>query len=59
MFIFILLQVDPAKYPRVSSYTRIAALSGRFLSGVSSQLLTHFGLMDYRDLNYITFTGIR
>ncbi|OWR51463.1 hypothetical protein KGM_208749A, partial [Danaus plexippus plexippus] len=51
---YIYAKVDSAKYPVASSYTRIAALSGRFLSGVSSQLLTHFELMDYRQLNYIT-----
>ncbi|KAJ8733805.1 hypothetical protein PYW07_014356 [Mythimna separata] len=56
-YTYIYAKVDPTKYPRVSSYTRIAALTGRFLSGTSSQLLTHFGLMDYRDLNYITFTA--
>ncbi|XP_049887830.1 reduced folate transporter-like isoform X2 [Pectinophora gossypiella] len=50
-------EVDAAKYPRVTSYTRIAALMGRFLSGVTAQLLTHLGLMDYRQLNYITFTA--
>lgn len=51
-------QVDSDKYPKVSSYTRMAALVGRFLSGVTSQLLTYFELMDYRELNYITFAGI-
>ncbi|CAG9576131.1 unnamed protein product [Danaus chrysippus] len=51
---YIYAKVDSAKYPVASSYTRIAALTGRFLSGVSSQLLTHFELMDYRQLNYIT-----
>ncbi|XP_072935632.1 thiamine transporter 1-like [Epargyreus clarus] len=51
---YIYAKVESDKYPRVSSYTRIAALTGRFLSGVSSQLLTHFDVMDYRDLNYIT-----
>lgn len=50
-------QVDASKYPRVSSYTRAAALGGRFLSGVAAQLLTHFHLMDYRQLNYITLSG--
>ncbi|CAK1548680.1 unnamed protein product [Leptosia nina] len=54
---YIYAKVDSSKYPRVSSYTRIAALTGRFLSGVSSQLLTYFGLMNYRDLNYITLTA--
>ncbi|XP_068628496.1 thiamine transporter 1-like [Battus philenor] len=54
---YIYAKVDSAKYALVSSYTRIASLTGRFLSGVSSQLLIHFELMDYRDLNYITFTA--
>ncbi|XP_026764019.2 folate transporter 1-like [Galleria mellonella] len=54
---YIYAKVDSAKYPLVSSYTRIAALTGRFISGVSSQLLTHYGVMDYRELNYITFTA--
>ncbi|KAL0895427.1 hypothetical protein ABMA27_011550 [Loxostege sticticalis] len=56
-FTYIYAKVDSSKYGRVSSYTRIAALTGRFVSGVSSQLLTHFGLMDFRQLNYITFTA--
>ncbi|CAH0747104.1 unnamed protein product [Diatraea saccharalis] len=54
---YIYAKVDSSKYPRVSSYTRIAALTGRFLSGVSAQLLTHFKLMNFRDLNYITFSA--
>ncbi|KAM3958259.1 thiamine transporter 1-like [Aphomia sociella] len=54
---YIYAKVDSAKYPIVSSYTRIAALIGRFISGVSSQLLIHYSLMDYRELNYITFTA--
>ncbi|XP_026485120.2 reduced folate transporter-like [Vanessa tameamea] len=54
---YIYAKVDSAKYPLVSSCTRIAALTGRFLSGASSQLLTHYGLMNYRDLNYITFAA--
>ncbi|CAH2262346.1 jg26879 [Pararge aegeria aegeria] len=54
---YIYAKVDPDKYPLVSSYTRIAALTGRFVSGVSSQLLTHFDLMNYRDLNYITLVA--
>ncbi|CAH0722896.1 unnamed protein product, partial [Brenthis ino] len=54
---YIYAKVDSAKYPLVSSYTRIAALTGRFLSGTSSQLLTHYGIMDYRQLNYITFVA--
>ncbi|XP_013168220.1 PREDICTED: thiamine transporter 1-like [Papilio xuthus] len=54
---YIYAKVDSTKYAVVSSYTRIAALTGRFLSGLSSQLLVHYELMDYRDLNYITFTA--
>lgn len=56
-FTYIYAKVESSKYPRVSSYTRIAALIGRFLSGVSAQILTHYGWMNYRDLNYITFTA--
>ncbi|XP_059048970.1 thiamine transporter 1-like [Achroia grisella] len=54
---YIYAKVDSAKYPMVSSYTRIAALTGRFISGLTSQLLTHYDVMDYRELNYITFTA--
>ncbi|KAJ2943936.1 hypothetical protein O0L34_g8258 [Tuta absoluta] len=54
---YIYAKVDSGKYPRVSSYTRIAALAGRFISGVAAQLLTHFNLMDYHDLNYITLSA--
>ncbi|KAL4707642.1 hypothetical protein ACJJTC_006992 [Scirpophaga incertulas] len=54
---YIYAKVDADKYPLVSSYTRIAALAGRFLSGMSAQLLTHYDVMNYRDLNYITFAA--
>ncbi|GBP16230.1 Thiamine transporter 2 [Eumeta japonica] len=51
------MQVDPEKYPKVSSFTRMASLSGRFLSGVSAQVLISLDVMNYRDLNYITLTA--
>ncbi|XP_060810537.1 thiamine transporter 1-like [Amyelois transitella] len=54
---YIYAKVDSSKYPRVSSYTRIAALTGRFISGVTAQLLTHYEVMNYRELNYITFAA--
>ncbi|KAG7304249.1 hypothetical protein JYU34_011187 [Plutella xylostella] len=54
---YIYAKVDSDKYPKVSSYTRMAILIGRFLSGLSSQLLVLFHVMDYRQLNYITFTA--
>lgn len=54
---YIYAKVDSDKYPKVSSYTRMAALIGRFLSGVTAQILVHFSLMDLRELNYITFTA--
>ncbi|XP_028037691.1 thiamine transporter 2-like [Bombyx mandarina] len=56
-YTYIYAKVDPKKYPLVTSCTRIASLTGRFLSGVSSQLLIHFKFMDYRELNYITLTA--
>ncbi|XP_053600898.1 reduced folate transporter-like [Plodia interpunctella] len=54
---YIYAKVDSSRFPIVSSYTRIAALAGRFISGVTAQLLVHYGLMDYRELNYITFAA--
>ncbi|XP_026324202.1 thiamine transporter 1-like [Hyposmocoma kahamanoa] len=56
-YTYIYAKVDSAKYTRVSSYTRIAALTGKFISGVTAQLLTHFEVMDLRELNYITFAA--
>ena len=42
----------------MSSYTRTAILLGKFGSGLISQLLTSFEVVDYRGLNYISFSSV-
>ena len=51
-------QVPNEDYKRVSSYTRTAILLGKFGSGLTSQLLTSFDVVDYRGLNYISFSSV-
>lgn len=56
-YTYIYAKVDKQYYQKVSSHTRAAILSGRFMAGLSAQLLIYFDVMDYRDLNYITLGG--
>ncbi|XP_048005785.1 thiamine transporter 1-like isoform X3 [Leguminivora glycinivorella] len=56
-YTYMYAKVEESKYGRVTSLARVAALAGRFVSGVTAQLLTHLHLMDYRDLNYITLSA--
>ncbi|XP_063634157.1 thiamine transporter 2-like [Cydia splendana] len=56
-YTYMYAKVETSKYARVTSLARVAALAGRFLSGVTAQLLTHLHLMDFRELNYITFSS--
>ncbi|XP_077296295.1 thiamine transporter 1-like [Arctopsyche grandis] len=55
-YTYMFAKVDKDKYNQVASYTRSSALFGRFISGASAQLLVSFDVLDYRELNYITFT---
>lgn len=54
-YTYIYAKVAKEYYQRVTSYTRAAILAGRSISGIMGQLLISFNLMDYRQLNYITF----
>lgn len=54
-FAYIYAKVSREHFLAVSSHTRAALLVGRFTSGVLSQLLMHFKLMDIHTLNYVTF----
>lgn len=56
-FTYIYAKVDRKYYQKVTSHTRVAIFLGKFISGVLAQLLVQFKAMDYRDLNYITFSG--
>lgn len=54
-FSYIYAKVSKEHFLVVSSHTRAALLVGRFLSGVLSQSLMYFKLMDIHSLNYISF----
>lgn len=56
-FAYIYAKVSKDHFLAVSSHTRAALLVGRFSSGVLSQLLLYFKLMDVRSLNYLTFAA--
>ncbi|XP_018319614.1 thiamine transporter 2 [Agrilus planipennis] len=55
---YIYAKVKNEYYEKVTSYARAAVLAGRFVSSVLAQLLISFKIMDYRQLNYITFAAM-
>ena len=62
-YTYIYAKVPKEHYQKVTSFTRVAILLGRFISGASSQLLVSgawIGLpsLDYRQLNYISLTCV-
>lgn len=54
-YTYIYAKVERTKYQLVTGHTRSAILAGRFTAAVLSQLLVSFGLMNYKELNYISF----
>lgn len=56
-FAYIYAKVSKDHFLEVSSHTRAALLAGRFSSGVLSQTLLYFKVMDVRTLNYLTFAA--
>ena len=62
-YTYIYAKVPKSDYQQVTSFTRVAILLGRFVSGISSQLLVSgykVGLpsLDYRQLNYISLVSV-
>lgn len=57
-YTYIYGKVEKDYYQQVTSHTRAAILAGRAFSGVLAQLLISLECINYRDLNYITFSGI-
>ena len=57
-YTYIYAKVHPVHYQKVTSLTRVALLMGRFLSGVLAQSLTSLGVMDYKQLNFITVGSV-
>ncbi|CAL8121790.1 unnamed protein product [Orchesella dallaii] len=53
-YTYIYAKVDREHYQKVTSYTYSAILAGRFLGGLTGQLLITFDLMNYHQLNYIS-----
>lgn len=56
-FAYIYAKVSKDHFLAVSSHTRAALLLGRFSSGVLSQTLLNYKVMDVRTLNYLTFAA--
>lgn len=56
-YTYIYAKVDKEHYQRVTSHMRAAALTGRFSSATTSQLVLSFGLLTVADLNHLTFAG--
>ncbi|KAJ8951851.1 hypothetical protein NQ318_019826 [Aromia moschata] len=54
-YTYIYAKVDTEYFQQVTSHTRAAILAGRAFSGILGQLLISLYLMNYRELNYITF----
>ncbi|XP_011198870.2 thiamine transporter 1 [Bactrocera dorsalis] len=55
-YTYIYAKVDKEYYPKVSAHTRAAMFLGKLVAGFSAQLLVNLKLMDYKSLNYITFS---
>lgn len=55
-FAYIYAKVSKDHFKAVSSHTRAALLAGRFTSGILSQSLRYFQLMDIHTLNYLTLS---
>lgn len=54
-YTYIYAKVEHTKYQLVTGHTRSAILTGRFFGAACAQLLVSFDLMNYKELNYISF----
>ncbi|XP_012536072.1 thiamine transporter 2 [Monomorium pharaonis] len=57
-YTYIYAKVDKNHYQEVTSHTKAASLFGRSLSGIIAQLTTSFDLLNYHQLNYLTFSAM-
>ncbi|XP_060517216.1 thiamine transporter 2-like [Cylas formicarius] len=57
-FTCIYANVDFKKYKLLSSHCKIAVFAGQAFSGILSQIIVSFSIMNYRQLNYITFAAM-
>lgn len=56
-YTYIYAKVDKKHYQIVTSHMRGASLTGRFMSGMTSQIVLYFQMMTIADLNYLTLAG--
>lgn len=54
-YTYIYAKVERSKYQLVTGHTRSAILAGRFVGATIAQLLISFGVINYKELNYISF----
>lgn len=54
-YTYIYAKVERSKYQLVTGHTRSIILAGRFAGATSAQMLISFGLINYKELNYISF----
>ena len=57
-FSYLYALVSNEHYKKVASFTRVALLSGRFFAYLIGQLLISFNVMDYYQLNIISFSCV-
>lgn len=53
-YTYIYAKVERDRYETVTAHTRSAVFIGRFIGGVSGQILVFTHLMNYKQLNYLT-----
>lgn len=56
-YTYIYAKVDREHFQKVTSHTRAAVLAGRTFAGLTGQLLISFNVIDYRQIQFITFAG--
>lgn len=54
-YTYIYAKVERNEYQLVTGHTRSAILVGRFAGAAFAQLLISFGMINYEQLNYISF----
>lgn len=57
-YTYIYAKVPTEFYQQVTSHTRAAILAGRAISGIIAQFFVSFKVMDYLQLNYISFGAL-
>ncbi|KAL0113664.1 hypothetical protein PUN28_012656 [Cardiocondyla obscurior] len=56
-YTYIYAKVDKKHYQEVTGHTKAATLFGRSMSGIVAQLTTSFDVLNYHQLNFITFSA--